>query len=64
MGQSDAKGLPFTYYWGEKRRFFKYDYFLASENIEPRIKSQAVVLDVEGDASDHRPVYIDLNFSN
>ena len=64
VGQSDAKGLPFTYYWAKKDVFFKYDYFLASENIEPRIKSQAAVLDVEGDASDHRPVYIDLNFSN
>ena len=62
--QSDSRGNGDTYYWNRKNKFFKYDYFLISEQAMRFVSEFAKVWGTWGNASDHRPVFVDLNFSS
>ncbi len=55
--QSDSFGLNYTHYWAKKNIFYQYDFFVAANfKTLPR----AVVLACPPEASDHRPVYVDI----
>lgn len=60
--QSDCFGKSQSYYWAKKNVYFMYDFFLASNKMRKYISEKAVVFDAGFVASDHRPVYVDLDF--
>lgn len=63
--QSDAEGLAYSYFWAKKNRRFVYDCFYANAKMEPFIRGRARVFGSESlSSSDHRPVYVDLDFSS
>ncbi len=59
VSQRDFTGLAYTYHWRKKNVFYQYDYFVVSSTLSPFIKKHAVVVP-NGEASDHRPVYVDI----
>lgn len=61
--QSDDDGREYTYFWSKKNIFYRYDFFLFSKPMLPFLSGAAAVWKRGGDASDHRPVYVDLDFS-
>ena len=62
LEQADSYGKSHSYYWSKKNLYFMYDYFLVSKKIKPYIKANATVFDAGFIASDHRPIYVDLDF--
>lgn len=57
----DKHGQSHTYFWKKKGEYFRYDYFLATEKIWD-ISRGGEVYDAGFFASDHRPIYVDLDF--
>ena len=61
--QSDEDGREYTYFWAKKNVFYRYDFFLFSKPMLGFLSGDAAVWRHGGSASDHRPVYVDLDFS-
>lgn len=57
--QSDSRGLNWTYHWKKRDIFYRYDFFVVSQPLLPKILKGVVVSDSEK-GSDHRPVYVDI----
>ena len=57
--QSDSRGLNWTYHWKKRDIFYRYDFFVVSQPLLPKISKGVVVSDSEN-GSDHRPVYVDI----
>ena len=57
--QADSRGLAYTYHWAKRDLFFRYDFFLAA-NLRPPEISNAFVVSGTQNASDHRPIYVDI----
>ncbi len=60
--QRDAQGRSVTYFWAKKNVYFRYDFFLASSEMSKFIKKPASIFDTGFIPSDHRPVFVDLDF--
>ena len=58
VNQADLLGAKSTYHWHKKNEFFMYDYFLASKNLLPFLHKGVVC--PKTNASDHRPVFVDI----
>lgn len=61
--QADEDGREYTYFWAKKNVFYRYDFFLFSKRMSKFLSGDATVWRYGGDASDHRPVYVDLDFT-
>ena len=57
--QADSRGLAYTYHWAKRELLFRYDFFLAA-NLRPPEISKAFVVSGTQNASDHRPIYVDI----
>lgn len=64
LEQSDSAGMPHTYIWTKKNAAFRYDFFLVSPQMAGFVAGKAGIFRGIDGASDHFPVYIDLDFSN
>ena len=63
--QRDNSGRPYSYFWAKKELWFDYDRFYANSKMVPFLKCPARVFESEKHfASDHRPVFVDLDFSS
>ncbi len=62
LEQRDAQGRAVTYFWSKRNVYFRYDFFLTSRDMSKYIKKPAIVFDTGFIPSDHRPVYVDLDF--
>lgn len=56
----EGGGRAYTYYWQKGDTHYLYDFFLATPGIQKYIIGSKIGWHL--DASDHRPVYIDLDF--
>ena len=63
LEQSDSAGMPHTYIWKKKNAAFRYDFFLVSPQMAEFVAGKAVIFRGIDGASDHYPVYVDLDFS-
>lgn len=62
LDQSDSAGKSHSYFWAKKNLYFEYDFFLASDKMNNYISQNATIFDAGFVASDHRPIYVDLDF--
>ena len=62
LEQSDSSGKSHSYFWSKKNIYFMYDFFLVSDKMKNYISSKATIFDAGFIASDHRPIYVDLDF--
>ena len=62
LPQIGSDGTAFSYLWDKKNERRQFDFFLVSPPMKARAKD-ATVLPVIKSASDHAPVYTDLDFS-
>ena len=62
LPQAGQDGTSFSYLWDKKNERRQFDFFLVSPAMKSRAKD-ATVLPVIKSASDHAPVYTDLDFS-
>lgn len=63
LEQSDSAGMAHTYVWTKKNAAFRYDFFLVSPQMREFVSGKAGVFRGINGASDHYPVYVDLDFS-
>lgn len=64
INQRDPAGKIYSYYWAKKDLHFCYDGFYANRKMKKFITGDARIYPSEKSAcSDHRPVYLDLRFS-
>ncbi len=60
---TDSRGHYWTYYWARQQSYQRVDFLLGSPELRPFVRSAFVVDEPEPlQASDHRPVVIDLRF--
>jgi endonuclease/exonuclease/phosphatase family metal-dependent hydrolase len=62
---ADSRGEVWTYFYAKQAEYSRVDGFIVSSALEPRIQGgSGAIVDSPGalDGSDHRMVYIDLNF--
>ena len=62
LKQSDKWGKSHSYFWSKKNVYFMYDFFLVSDKMQNYISNKATIFDAGFIASDHRPIYVDLDF--
>ena len=64
LAQEDSQGKSYTFHWRKKEKFLTYDFMLISPEAAKYAPPKAIVFSDAPDASDHRPVYADFDFSD
>ncbi len=62
LKQENPNGKPYSYYWAKGNEYRQFDFFMISKPLE-KLTDEATVLPIIKSASDHAPVYTDLDFS-
>ncbi len=60
----DTNGNPYTYYWSKTKEYFALDYFIINPTMQKAFTGAVpLIYGIPKVASDHSPVFVDLDFS-
>lgn len=62
LKQQNPNGEAFSYYWAKGNQYRQFDFFMISKSMQ-KYTDKATVLPIIKSASDHAPVFTDLDFS-